>query len=790
MSESGIPWDRYVAALKRRRALVGGIVVAAVALGFVATRFFRPTYEVHSTIWLANSGAPARQNELPRNERLLAAPAWGEVLRSYTVLDPVVDAMSLFVTPAHAADSVVIDDFHATPTVAAGKYRLEVSADGRSYILKDKDGRTVDRGSAGDSIGRALGFRWAPPPPALGRDRKIEFTVLNPRQAAIKLRDRLVVGFPDTSFLSVRLTGPRPARDAAILNAIGRQFVTTAAMLTSGSQSQSAQQLQAQLAQAQSKLSASEDALRSYRSGTVGLPSQDAATGARDPSFNALYDQRAELDSVRADRQALQRVLAAKSSGQGLDAAALLAIPSIREAPEMTGALADLTKAESNLQALRRTYTDEFASVRDARAEVNRIKQQTLPALAQGVLDRLRSRENELGSRVAAANGALRSVPGRAIDEQRLERDVQMNAAIYTALRNQYDGARLSEVAAVPGVAVLDSAVAPLEPVTNTVPGILLASLLAGVALAIAAALLLDASDKRLWYPEQVEALGYEIVGAIPRVSGRGGATDPVAAGLVNEACRALRLNILNAVLGARPVMLSVLSAEAGDGKSFVSAELARCFAQAGQRTILLDGDVRRGGVDQTFAIDRAPGFTDYLAGHATLDAVIRPTSQKNLSVVPSGTRLAEGPELIGSPALPAAIAALAARCEVLLVDTPPLGAGADAAALATATGNAVLVIRAGKTDRKAAKARLAFIERLPVKMFGVVLNAIRAEGMFAAYGYLPEYAVFAPKSYGAADSARSADDERPLADARTSEPDADAPASRVAPAARSENHW
>ncbi len=790
MSESGIPWDRYLAALKRRRALVAGIVVAAVALGFVATRFFRPTYEVHSTIWLANSGGPARSNELPRNERLLAAPAWGEVLRSYTVLDPVVDAMSLFVAPKNAGDSAVVDGFHSTPTVSAGKYRLEVSADGRSYILKDKDDKAVDRGAVGDSIGRALGFRWAPAAATLGRDRTIEFTVVNPRQAAIKLRDRLVVGFPDTSFLSVRLTGPRPARDAAILNAIGRQFVSTAVALTNGSQSQSAQQLQAQLAQAQAKLSASEEALRNYRSGTVGLPSEDAATGARDPSFNALYDQRAQRDSIRADREALQRVLAAKSSDKGLDAAALLAIPSVRAAPEMTGAIADLTKAESNLQALRRTYTDEFASVRDARAEVDRIKQQTLPALAQGVLDRLRSRENQLDSRVAAANGALRSVPGRAIDEQRLERDVQMNTGIYTALRNQYDAARLSEVAAVPGVAVLDSAVAPLEPVTNTVPGILLASLLAGVALAIAAALLLDATDKRLWYPDQVEALGYEIVGAIPRANSRGGATDPVAGGLVSEACRALRLNVLNAVLGARPVMLSILSAEPGDGKSFVSAELARCFAQAGQRTILLDGDVRRGGVDQSFAVDRTPGFTDYLAGHAPLDAVIRPTAQQNLSVVPCGTRLAEGPELIGSPALPAAITALAGRCEVLLVDTPPLGAGADAAALATATGNAVLVIRAGKTDRKAAKARLAFIERLPVRMFGVVLNAIRAEGMFSAYAYLPEYAVFAPKSYGAADSARPAADERSLADAPAPDADAEAPASRGAPSARSENHW
>ena len=789
---SGIPWGRYVAAVKRRRVLVAGIVVGALAIGALATRFFRPTYEVHSTIWLATGSNAAPVDGRRGNDRLLAAPAWGEVLHSYSVLDPVVDRLSLFVTPKSPADSAAVASFHASPAIAAGKYSLRVSADGRSWTLEDEHGKTVDRGAVGDSVGRAAGFRWAPRQPALGRDRAIAFTVVEPRQAAMKLRNRLEIGFPDTSFISVRLSGPRPARDARILNEIGRQFVATASGLIRGNQAQSAQQLAQQLGQAESALRSSEEALRNYRTGTVGLPSQDDPSVAlRDPSFAALFDQRAELDSVRADRQALERVLGGGGgTGPRIDPAALLAIPSARSAPELSAAIADLTKAQSQLATLRRTYTDEYKAVQDARADIARIEQQTLPTLAQGVLDRLRNRERALDTRVAQSSGALRAVPSRAIDQQRLQRDVQVNASLYNAIRGQYDAARLSELSAVPGVAVLDSAVAPLEPVTNTVPGILLAALLAGAALALATALLLDATDRRLWYPEQVEALGYEIIGAVPRApEAKREMDDPVAAAQVAESMRSLRLNVLNAMLGARPVALSVLSAEIGDGKSFVATQLARSFAQAGHRTVLVDGDIRRGVADQAFHLTRTPGLTDHLAGKVSLDEATRATTYPNLAVIPSGTRLHEGPELLSSAKLPALITALGARYEIIVVDTPPVGAGADAGCLASATRNALLVLRAGKTDRKAAKTRLAQFQRLPIHLLGVVLNAIRAEGSFASYSYLPEYAVYAPRPYA---EGAPVEEERPLAVSRDGAPDAAAEGSSSRPSrrVRPENHW
>jgi Mrp family chromosome partitioning ATPase len=83
----------------------------------------------------------------------------------------------------------------------------------------------------------------------------------------------------------------------------------------------------------------------------------------------------------------------------------------------------------------------------------------------------------------------------------------------------------------------------------------------------------------------------------------------------------------------------------------------------------------------------------------------------------------------------------MASEYDVVIVDSPPLGAGFDAFALATATGNMALVLRAGVTDRQMAAARLAIIETLPVRVMGAILNGIELEGVYKYYSYYQEYA-------------------------------------------------
>jgi tyrosine-protein kinase Etk/Wzc len=208
------------------------------------------------------------------------------------------------------------------------------------------------------------------------------------------------------------------------------------------------------------------------------------------------------------------------------------------------------------------------------------------------------------------------------------------------------------------------------------------------------------------------------------------------------EAFRSIRLNLAHSYSPSGAILLTISSPGAGDGKSVVSTNLALSFAEAGYRTVLLDGDTRRGELHRTFAAERRPGLLDHLAGSAGSSQITRTTSHANLTLIPCGSRKQSGPELLGSARMSALMTSLRESYDVVIVDSPPLGAGIDPFVLGTLTGNLMLVLRAGETDRAMAESRLKIIDRLPIRLLGAVLNDIRAAGgIYKYYSYLSGYA-------------------------------------------------
>ncbi|MBL0169350.1 MAG: polysaccharide biosynthesis tyrosine autokinase [Gemmatimonadaceae bacterium] len=337
----------------------------------------------------------------------------------------------------------------------------------------------------------------------------------------------------------------------------------------------------------------------------------------------------------------------------------------------------------------------------------------------------------------------LRAIPARTIEEQRLKRQVEVAADMYKNLDLEAAKAKLAEAATIPDVSVLDSAVAPLAPTRNTAPVIILGAVGAALALAIVLAILLDQLDKRFRYPEQAtEDLGLFILGVVPvaNLKSKRGAADSAAH--VVEAFRTIRMNVRYAADPGRPLTMTITSPGPNDGKSLISANLALSFAESGARTLLIDGDIRRGELSKTFATPHRPGLVEYLDGTALIAEVLHPAaSHPNLTIMPGGARRRRAPELLATPRLNQLFGQMAAEYDVVIVDSPPLGAGFDAYALATATGNMALVLRAGVTDRKMAAAKMAVVDTLPVRVMGAVLNGIKLTGVYQYYSYYQDYA-------------------------------------------------
>ena len=755
LEEPGISWTRYFSALKRYKWLILFVALAGTGIGFGVTQFMAPAYESQGTVWIsedvARQGMP--QQGPIQGDPLVSPGAWADLIKSSAIMDNVVRKYSLYLWPKSGKDSAVFAGFQPRPGLRAGTYTLTTDATNSHYTLTTNEGKiVVERGTPGDSIGRTAGFAWKPAPNVLGPNRTVPFTVVSPRDISSGLISRVQVTLPQNSqFIKLTLAGTNPQRTAMILNGIMREFVSTAGELKRRNLTEESRALADQLDTASRALRSAEGSLESFRKSTITLPSEalmaapvtggmgtGAGTGG-DPAIGNYFGQKAQYLTVQHDIAALQAIV---RDPNNISPDAFIGIPSAQSSLALQAALQDLSKREAALRAARESYTDEHKIVQDLRLSVQTMRTQTLPQVINTLISELQTRGTDLNRQMASASTELQNIPPRTIEQMRLQRDVVSRSSLYSMLQQRYAETKLAEAGAIPDVSILDTAVAPLAPSKNTAPTILLLALVVSFGASIGLALLLDHTDPRLRYPEQVtRELGLSILGAVPTIKrSRAGDPDPEEAAQVIESFRTIRMAITNQYDASGSAMLTVSSPGAGDGKSLVCSNLALSFAEAGYRTVLVDGDTRRGQLHAMFGANRRPGLLDLLGGDAPFEAVLRSTTHERLTLIPCGTRRHRGPELLHSQAMSQFIAELRRRYDVVVVDSPPLGAGVDPFVLAAATQNMLVVLRTGATDRKMAESKLKLLDRLPVRMLGAVLNDIRAQGEYKYYSYLYGY--------------------------------------------------
>ena len=743
-AESGPDWRRLASALLRFKWIVLLMVVLGLGGAVAATRLLRPIYRAQANVWVDvpdRRGDPHADTRGPiRQGALLDADAWVELLRSYVVMDQVVRDLRLYLDVKRLGDRPSFAGFSVSDDFRPGEYRLNISDNGRQYTLTSAAGLTLERGTVGDSVGSRFGFRWVPAPGTLPAGRSVEFAVMPPRDAATRLGEQLQVQMDmNGNFLALELRGTNPVLISRILNAVTQRYVEVAAQLKREKLTELTKILEDQLTTAKRNLDEAEDAQRRFRTRTITLPSDQQRPGAaaetRDPIRASFFDMAVERDQLRRDRDALERLL---TQAGGLQTDALSAIKSAQDAPELSNALKELSDKQAQLRTYRYHYSEAYPPLQHLAAEITELQERTIPTLARALASQLADRESELARQVNTASSDLRQIPGRAIEEVRLNRNVELKEQTYTQLQQRYDQARLSAEATVPDVRILDPAVVPQRPVKNTAPRLLLMGLVAGLGLGVLGAIVLDRADPRVRYPEQVSRdLGVPILGAVPHLR----AKEPVE---VIEALRGLRLNVLNEYGAETPVLFTVTSPGPGDGKSFLSANLALAFADGGHRTLLVDGDIRRGTLHRRFKANRRPGLVDYLRGEAGIarELIVQQTPYPQLAFIGCGTRTQRAPEVLGSPAMTQLLAELREQYDVIVVDSPPLTAGVDPFILGTATGSLLLVLRTGHSHRDVTGAKLEMLDRLPIRLLGAVLNDIPRE---AAYGYYAYYSYYLP---------------------------------------------
>ncbi|MGI8608089.1 MAG: polysaccharide biosynthesis tyrosine autokinase [Candidatus Dormibacteria bacterium] len=275
----------------------------------------------------------------------------------------------------------------------------------------------------------------------------------------------------------------------------------------------------------------------------------------------------------------------------------------------------------------------------------------------------------------------------------------------------------------------------PTVPVSPDVPKTVFLGFLAGAALAVAIAFLIDHLDDSV--KGEVDAgdrLGVPVLGSIgfrPGQDGRSGDKATLSAlytrDHVSEQYRSLRTNILYRGLEQRAQVIEVTSTVPGEGKTTTASNLAVVMAQAGNKVILVDADFRRPTLHEVFERPENIGLGNLLLRDREEKDLILATSIPGLSLICSGPTPPNPSELLGSANMVELLERLRKRADVIVIDSPPVGVVTDAAVLGARADGVVLVVEEARTSSRDIVRAMRSLTAVDARVLGIVLNKVRS---------------------------------------------------------------
>jgi polysaccharide biosynthesis transport protein len=515
--------------------------------------------------------------------------------------------------------------------------------------------------------------------------------------------------------------------------------------------------MEKQVADVSARLRSAEDALLAFQqtNGTVLVSGQGAQIGN-------LQAQMQQIDFSLQESNARLSAIAAQMNGQRSTRtdemiadnpiAQQLRSRLVQLEVGLTSELAVHTEDHPNVVAIK----SMIQAIRDRlNKEVSRIvlSQQVMhnpvyDALSQMRINAESDRLALLAKKEAlqrAVAGATQAFPGfveKQMGQARLSRTIEILGKEAADLQAQLAQVRLREQESqnLGNITVSDHArtatASPFQGIRFKLTLAAVFGLIGGIGLVF----LLEYLDNALKSPEIAERLlGVPALAVIPRHN------PPF-----DEAYRMLRVSLTarespQAAAGEGADVIAVTSPRPGGGSSTVVANLARSFAQAGRRTIVVDGALRRPSQHKQFGLPHERGLADVLTGKAAISEVLAQTGM-NLWVLPSGIdSSAETRSLLGSSAMSAILAELRRRADIVLVDTCPAGAFADVFALARLASGVLITVDGSQAPRSVEEQVKIQLERLGANVLGLVLTKVRCD-LVDSYFYQERFYGEAPQ--------------------------------------------
>jgi polysaccharide biosynthesis transport protein len=369
-------------------------------------------------------------------------------------------------------------------------------------------------------------------------------------------------------------------------------------------------------------------------------------------------------------------------------------------------------------------------------------------ALAQVVFEDAAAREQQLSKMYEAELAKVQSVGSFEAEYAFLNSECTLMENLCSGLMTQISNLDLNSHLEGPTTRVLEAALPSTRPVWPRMPVVLAVSLIGGLALGVGLAFLRDWRDQTVRSATEVTSiLGVPVLGAIPSMSRRRFAArgqrlrlDPNCR--ESEAYRSIRTSLFLGTPREHGSTILVTSPGPLEGKTTLVSNLGIAMAQAGQKTLIMDADLRRPMQHNVFKMGQSgPGLTDVLMGTASWKEAIQHTEIKGLDVLLSGQRTSCPSELLNSQAFADVLEQLKEEYDRVLVDSSPVGIVTDPQILASACGLTLLVLRANRSSRLLTQRAGDALWTVGARIVGVVVNGVsRKDNQYSHYWAMGSY--------------------------------------------------
>lgn len=404
--------------------------------------------------------------------------------------------------------------------------------------------------------------------------------------------------------------------------------------------------------------------------------------------------------------------------------------------PVLAGLISQLNQAEFQLQKAKSIAGEKSDAVILAQQQVNQYKSEIQENLASNRRSLLSAKEN-LSSTIGASNGMLRQIPQKERGLIDVTRQQAIKNNIYSFLLQKREETALNSASTIPDLRVVENAAyfGPVKPVEKN---FYIVGIVAGVMAAVFIVLVREQFNRKVLFRSEIEEkTKVPVVGEIVQIATK----DPVVIlegkrTIIAEQFRSLRTNLGFMALNENAKTTLITSNISGEGKSFISINLAISQTLTDKKVALLELDLRKPRLSNLLGVQRDPGISNYLVGKIPIEGIIKETKINNLFVVSAGAIPPNPSELILSKKFKEMMEELKNKFDYLIIDSAPIGPVSDSLLLKDYADCTIFVVRHNVTPKVYLKQIESFNEQKKFNNMCIVFNGLKRRGVGGSYGY------------------------------------------------------